>query len=147
MTTVELLLYYTPIASTMNMHILSDLQFIALQQNLDAVAKILAESQAIQLDTDRRVQTVAMPKGEVLQRKAVSQDKSHASRRKGKRGVQSLNAAKALEIKQLLAEGGISIAKIAARFGVHPTTVNCIKSGKTWKHVQLVQPAQAQVAA
>jgi hypothetical protein len=38
------------------------------------------------------------------------------------------------------------VAKIAADFGVHITTINCIKTGKTWKHIQLQQES-AEVKA
>ena len=46
---------------------------------------------------------------------------------------------KVLEIKRQLAAGGKSVAKIARDFGVHSTTINCIKWNKTWKHVVLQQ--------
>jgi transposase-like protein len=59
--------------------------------------------------------------------------------------VAVLTEAKVLEIKRQLAAGGKSIAKIARDFGVHITTINCIKSGKTWKHVALQQPAPVVV--
>jgi len=38
------------------------------------------------------------------------------------------------------------VAKIAKEFGVHVTTINCIKWGKTWKNVQLQQSAAVVVA-
>jgi transposase-like protein len=57
-----------------------------------------------------------------------------------------LTEPKVLEIKRQLADGGKSVAKIAREFGVHVTTINCIKWNKTWKHVTLQQPAPVVVA-
>jgi len=130
----------------MNMHILSDLQFIALQQNLDAIAEVLKTCQHVELDLTKPKQTVPLPAGERVVRtsavqKPQSQSKTRKSSRKGRRGVAVLNEAKVLEIKRQLAAGGKSVAKIAKEFGVHSTTVNCIKFGKTWKHVTLQQDA------
>ena len=128
----------------MNMHILSDLQFTALQQNLDAIAEVLKTCQHVELDLTKPKQTVPLPAGERVVRtsavqKPQSQSKTRKSSRKGRRGVAVLNEAKVLEIKRQLAAGGKSVSKIAQEFGVHSTTVNCIKFGKTWKHVQLNQ--------
>ena len=130
----------------MNMHILSDFQFIALQQNLDAIAEVLKTCQHVELDLTKPKQTVPLPAGERVVRtsavqKPQSQSKTRKSSRKGRRGVAVLNEAKVLEIKRQLAAGGKSVAKIAKEFGVHSTTVNCIKFGKTWKHVTLQQDA------
>lgn len=130
----------------MNMHILSDFQFIALQQNLDAIAEVLKTCQHVELDLTKPKQTISLPAGERVVRtnavqKSESQSKTRKSSRKGRRGVAVLNEAKVLEIKRQLAAGGKSVAKIAKEFGVHSTTVNCIKFGKTWKHVTLQQDA------
>lgn len=130
----------------MNMHILSDFQFIALQQNLDAIAEVLKTCQHVELDLTKPKQTIPLPAGERVVRtnavqKSESQSKTRKSSRKGRRGVAVLNEAKVLEIKRQLAAGGKSVAKIAKEFGVHSTTVNCIKFGKTWKHVTLQQDA------
>ena len=38
------------------------------------------------------------------------------------------------EIRELRSHG-LSLAKIGSRLGVHPTTVHCVVSGKTWRHV------------
>jgi hypothetical protein len=128
----------------MNMHILSDFQFIALQQNLDAIAEVLKTCQHVELDLTKPKQTLPLPAGERVVRtcavqKPQSQSKTRKPSRKGRRGVAVLNEAKVLEIKRQLAAGGKSVAKIAQEFGVHSTTVNCIKFGKTWKHVTLQQ--------
>ena len=130
----------------MNMHILSDFQFIALQQNLDAIAEVLKTCQHVELDLTKPKQTIPLPAGERVVRtnavqKSESQSKTRKSSRKGRRGVAVLNEAKVLEIKRQLAAGGKSVAKIAKEFGVHSTTVNCIKFGRTWKHVTLQQDA------
>jgi hypothetical protein len=63
--------------------------------------------------------------------------------------VAVLTEAKVLEIKRALASGTQTATKIAAAFGVHVTTINCIKWGKTWKHVQLSQgtPAAVEITA
>ena len=58
--------------------------------------------------------------------------------RRGRRNI--LNETKVVTIKSRL-EAGESAAKIAKDFGVHLTTINCIKWGKTWKHVTLQQDA------
>jgi hypothetical protein len=134
------------------MHILSDLQFAALQQNLDAVAELLKTCQHVELDLTKPKQTVPLPTGErVVRTTAVqnpqSQSKTRKSRRKGRRGVSVLTEPKVLEIKRQLAAGGKSVGKIAQEFGVHPTTINCIKFGKTWKHVQLQQQQEVVVTA
>lgn len=130
----------------MNMHILSDFQFIALQQNLDAIAEVLKTCQHVELDLTKPKQTIPLPAGERVVRtnavqKSESQSKTRKSSRKGRRGNAVLNEAKVLEIKRQLAAGGKSVAKIAREFGVHSTTVNCIKFGKTWKNVTLQQDA------
>lgn len=46
-----------------------------------------------------------------------------------------LNDSLVIEIKQLLENGDISQASIAKMYGVSPTTISEIKTGKKWKHV------------
>jgi len=118
------------------MHILSDAQFQQLIHALDTARTALEASQRIELD-------LTTSKEKVVRTTAVQ--KSHGKTRKsgGKRGVSVLDEGKVLEIKRQLAAGGKSVAKIAKDFGVHVTTVNCIKWGKTWKHVQLQQEVTA----
>jgi transposase-like protein len=60
--------------------------------------------------------------------------------------VAVLTEPKVLEIKRQLAAGGKTVGAIAREFGVHMTTINCIKWGKTWKHVQIQQPTPVVVA-
>jgi hypothetical protein len=131
------------------MYILSEAQFDQIIKALDNARFALDTCQHVELDLTNPKQTIALPPTEkAVRTKAVrqSQSKTRKSSRKGKRGVSVLNDSKVLEIKRQLAAGGKSVAKIASEFGVHATTVNCIKWGKTWKHVQLQQET-AEVAA
>lgn len=133
----------------MNMYILSEAQFDQINKALDAARFALDTCQHVQLDLTNPKQTIPLPAGEKIVRTPAvrqSQSKTRKSSRKGKRGVAVLTEPKVLEIKRQLAAGGKSVGKIAKEFGVHPTTVNCIKWGKTWKHVQLQQEA-VEVAA
>ena len=130
----------------MNMYILSEAQFDQINKALDAARFALETCQHVELDLTNPKQTIALPAGEKIVRssdKPKSQSKTRKSSRKGKRGVAVLNESKVLEIKRQLAAGGKSVAKIAKEFGVHSTTVNCIKWNKTWKHVVLQQEAAA----
>jgi hypothetical protein len=142
------------------MRILSDTQARIIADSLKTIAEhqqeiatILHNAQHIDLDSSSTKQTVAIPAGELKRtanaRTAKSQVKTHKSSRKGKRGVSVLTEAKVLEIKKALAARTMSAAKIAAQFGVHTTTINCIKWGKTWKHVQLSQgtPSSVEITA
>ena len=114
----------------MEMHILSDAQHKELSASLAAIQSILANSTNVVLDG----------KAPVAKTRSVAKP---ADRKARGRGVSVLNDAKVLEIKRQLAAGNKSVAKIAKDFGVHMTTINCIKWGKTWKHVQLQQEAKA----
>jgi hypothetical protein len=122
----------------MNMHILSDSQHLELTHALKKIESILDSSTNVVLDNTAPTITKSAGKSQV---------KTPKSSRKGRRGVSVLTDAKVLDIKRQLADGGKSVAKIAKDFGVHVTTINCIKWGKTWKHVQLQQenaPASAK---
>lgn len=125
----------------MNMYILSESQFDQIVKALDAARFVVDTCQHVQIDLTNPKQTIPLPASEKIVRtssdKPKSQNKTRKSSRKGKRGVAVLNESKVLEIKRQLAAGGKSVAKIAKEFGVHSTTVNCIKWQKTWKHVQL----------
>ena len=133
----------------MNMYILSEAQFDEIVKALDAARFVVDTCQHVQIDLTNPKQTIPLPAGEKITRakaaKSQSQAKTRKSSRKGRRGVSVLNDAKVLEIKRQLAAGGKSVGKIAKEFGVHPTTINCIKWQKTWKHVQL--PEQTVSAA
>jgi len=115
----------------MQMHILSDSQHLELTHALKKVQAVLDSSTSVVLDSTAPAITKSPAK---------SQTKTAKSSRKGRRGVSVLNDIKVLEIKRQLASGR-SAAKIAKDFGVHLTTINCIKWGKTWKHVTLQQDA------
>ena len=131
------------------MYILSEAQFDEIVKALDAARFVVDTCQHVQIDLTNPKQTIPLPVGEeIVRTKAVrqSQSKTRKSSRKGKRGVAVLTEPKVLEIKRQLAAGGKSVGKIAKEFGVHPTTVNCIKWGKTWKHVQLQQETTEVVA-
>lgn len=133
----------------MNMYILSEAQFDQIIKALDDARFALDTCQHVELDLTNPKQTIPLPAGEkVVRTTAVrqSQSKTRKSSRKGRRGVAVLTEAKVLEIKRQLADGGKSVAKIAKEFGVHITTINCIKSGKTWKHVALQQAREVVVA-
>ena len=121
----------------MNMHILSDSQHLELTHALKKIQSILDSSTSVVLDNS--APTITKPTGK-------SQVKTPKSSRKGRHGVSVLTDTKVLEIKRQLANGGKSVAKIAKEFGVHVTTINCIKWGKTWKNVQLQQPTPVVVA-
>ena len=135
----------------MSMYVLSESQFDQITKALEAARFALETSQHVQLDLTKPKQTIPLPAGEKIVRatsvqKPKSQSKTRKSSRKGKRGHSVLTETKVLEIKRQLAAGGKSVAKIAREFGVHSTTINCIKWNKTWKHVQVQQPAPVVVA-
>ena len=120
----------------MNMHILSDQQFQQITTALEQAFVAINACQHIELDLTK---PVVAPVAKPVQT-AKSQSKTRGSSRKGRRGVQVLDAKKALDIKRQLA-AGTSAAAIARQYGVHVTTINCIKTGKTWKNVSLQQVA------
>ena len=133
----------------MNMYILSEAQFDQVIKALDAARFALDTCQHVELDLTDPKQTIALPATKPAVRTTAvrqSQSKTRKSSRKGKRGVAVLTEPKVLEIKRQLAAGGKTVAKIAADFGVHITTINCIKTGKTWKHVS-IQQGSAEVKA
>ncbi len=133
----------------MNMYILSEAQFDQIIKALDDARFALDTCQHVELDLTNPKQTIALPPTEkAVRTKAVrqSQSKPRKSSRKGQRGVAVLTEPKVLEIKRQLAAGGKTVGAIAREFGVHMTTINCIKWGKTWKHVQIQQPVPVVVA-
>ena len=97
---------------------------------LENLTQVLEHAQTVDIAVEQPVRTLA-----VQTAKPKSQRKTHASRRKGRRGVSVLTEAKVAEIKRQLQAGGKSATKIAREYGVHVTTINCIKWGKTWKNV------------
>jgi hypothetical protein len=98
---------------------------------LENLTQILEHAQTVAVEVDAPVRQKVVRVSDTPK----SQRKTRKSR-PGKRGVSVLNERKVAEIKRQLQAGGKSVAKIAAEFGVHVTTINCIKWGKTWKEVQ-----------
>ena len=115
----------------MNMHILSDQQFQQITTALEQAFVAINAAQHVDLDLTVKPTIAKAPAV-----KAESQSKTRVSRRKTRA---ALTEKKVLEIKRQLQAGGKSVSKIAREFGVHSTTINCIKWGKTWKHVSLQQ--------
>jgi hypothetical protein len=135
----------------MSMYVLSESQFDQITKALEAARFALETSQHVQLDLTKPKQTIPLSASEKLVRtadvqKVKSQSKTRKSSRKGQRGVAVLTEPKVLEIKRQLAAGDKTVGAIAREFGVHMTTINCIKWGKTWKHVQIQQPVPVVVA-
>ena len=104
---------------------------------VEKLTRIVGCAQTISLELDhptpepaKTVKTVKEPQ---------SQGKTRASRRKKR---EMLREADVREIKRILIAKELSAVKLAKRYGVHPTTINCIKYGKTWKHVE---PAASNV--
>jgi len=75
----------------------------------------------------------------VLAPAATTPVKSQPKTRKSKRHAKAiLTEGKVLDIKRRLAAGERA-ALICRDYKVHVTTINAIKYGKTWAHVQLQQ--------
>lgn len=115
--------------------LLSDKETQDLLVNIQAASdivqnltRIIGCAQTVTLElgqsTTETVKTVKEPQ---------SQPKTRVSRRKKR---EMLREADVREIKRMLINKELSAVKIAKRYGVHPTTINCIKYGKTWKHVE-----------
>ena len=125
----------------MDMYILSGQQFEQITHALEQAQIALLASQHVELDLTKPKQTIPLPTGEkIVRATSVQTAKSQSKTRKSSRKSRAaLTEKKVLEIKRQLAAGGKSVAKIAKEFGVHSTTINCIKWEKTWKHVTLQQ--------
>ena len=125
----------------MSMYILSGQQFEHITHALEQAQIALLASQHVELDLTKPKQTIPLPTGEkIVRATSVQTPKSQSKTRKSSRKSRAaLTEKKVLEIKRQLAAGGKSVAKIARDFGVHSTTINCIKWNKTWKHVTLQQ--------
>ncbi len=109
------------------MIILTDSQVVELNNRIGQIQRLLESAQVI------KAGGAAQPKSIT---EADEKPSVIAQRRKGKRKRGALNEQKVAEIKSRLAAGGESAQKIANDYGVHVTTVNLIKYGKTWKNVQ-----------
>ena len=120
----------------MNMHILSDKQFQQIATALEQAFVAINAAQHVEIDVTKPQALPTSDKAAASTAKPKSQSKTRKSSRKTRA---TLTEKKVLEIKRQLEAGGKSTAKIAREFGVHSTTINCIKWGKTWKHVTLQQ--------
>lgn len=127
--------------------ILSDTQVRLLSDSIKTIEEHLGELRSI-METSQTVNfevagsTVATP---APRKQPESQPKTRASRRK--RGYKALNAKQVLEIKRRLAAGEGATA-ISREYKVHLSTINSIKWGKTWKHLQLAQvPSEVTIHA
>ena len=110
------------------MIILTESQLLDLNQCINEIQSLIQSGQVIKT-------------GSAAQPKAVTQHDQPTTltskRRKPKRKRVALTEAKVVEIKRRLAAGNESAQRIANDYGVHVTTVNLIKYGKTWKDVQV----------
>lgn len=129
----------------MNMHILSDQQFQQITTALEQAFVTINAAQHVEIDLNKPKQTIPLPAGEELVRTKSVRQSQVKTRKSSRKARASLTEKKVLEIKRQLEAGGKSVAKIAREFGVHSTTINCIKWGKTWKHVTLQQDKPATV--
>ena len=105
------------------MIILTDSQVVELNNRIGQIQRLIENAQIIKA-------------GGAPQPAAVTEAKptSIVRRRKGRRGL--LNESKVIEIKQRLASKEPA-THIARSFGVHVSTINNIKYGKNWAHIQL----------
>lgn len=91
---------------------------------LENLTQVLEHAQTVQVEVEAPVRKLP------VQRE--SQSKTRVSRRK--RGRKALTAEQVAHIKGALLRGrtGLSLARA---YNVHPTTINHIKLGKTWKTI------------
>ena len=129
----------------MNMHILSDQQFQQIPTALEQAFVAIKAAQHVEIDLNKPQQTIPLPTGEKIVRTKSKPESQVKTRKSSRKARATLTEKKVLEIKRQLQAGGKSVAKIAREFGVHVTTINCIKWGKTWKHVVLQQDKPATV--
>jgi transcriptional regulator with PAS, ATPase and Fis domain len=112
------------------MIILTDSQVVELNNRIGQIQRLIENAQIIKAGGAAQPAAVTEAKPKAV--------KSTVTRRRRRA---SLNEAKVVEIKQRLAAGNESAAKIAQSFGVHVSTVNNIKYGKNWSHIKApVQP-------
>jgi transcriptional regulator with PAS, ATPase and Fis domain len=111
------------------MIILTDAQLVELTNRINQIRTIIDSAQVIKA-------TAAQPK--TVTEPAIQAPKPVVNKRRKARARRvMLNTAQVVEIKRRLATGNESAAKIARDYGVHVTTINLIKYGKTWKEVQV----------
>lgn len=112
------------------MIILTDAQLVELGNRITQIQRIIDSAQVIKA-------TAAQPKTVTEASAQAPKPVVSKQRRKARARRVMLNTAQVVEIKRRLAAGNESAAKIARDYGVHVTTVNLIKYGKTWKEVQV----------
>jgi hypothetical protein len=105
-----------------------------IESALANITLIVGGAQTVHLDTPVVTKTVL---ASAEKAPVQSQPKTRKSKRRARA---LLNERKVLEIKRRLAAGEKAGA-ICRDYKVHVTTVNSIKYGKTWAHVQLQQTA------
>lgn len=109
------------------MIILTDSQIVELNNRIGQIQRLIESAQVI------KAGGAAQPKAVT---EAIEPPSIVGKPRKARRKRGALNEQKVAQIKARLAAGGESAQKIANDYGVHVTTVNLIKYGKTWKNVQ-----------
>lgn len=116
-----------------------------LTSAVENLTLILGGAQTVAIEVDQPKSTSSSHLQAVP---ATKQRKSQSKTRKsraGKRGVAVLTERKVAEIKRQLGVGNKSVAKIAADFGVHFSTINAIKWGKTWKTVPAAETKPLEI--
>jgi hypothetical protein len=124
--------------------ILSDTQVRILSDSIKTITEHLGEIHSV-LETSQTV-NFESPSPVVKAPKAPAKAESQTKTRKSHRKYRALNTKQVLEIKRRLAAGEGATA-ISRDYKVHLTTINCIKWGKTWKHVSLQQSVPVTVHA
>jgi len=131
----------------MTMFILSETDVRIIADNLKTISEHQQEVFSILENAQHVVIDASKPKQAAAPEERNDSVRAAKPRRKGRaRGKVALDAGKALQIKQRLADGA-TVRSLATEFGVHLTTINNIKWGKTYKHVQLQQTLPVAVAA
>jgi len=99
---------------------------------MDNITFIIGGAQTVHMDETAIAPSVLAPAN-------TASVKSQPKTRKSKRHAKAiLTEGKVLDIKRRLAAGERA-ALICRDYKVHVTTINAIKYGKTWNHVQLQQ--------
>lgn len=132
------------ILSDNQLRLISD-AITTINEQLGELRSVMESSQTINFDGPAPAKSKATVKATVSAPvKSKPGSKSHGKTQKSRgRGKRALTASQVLKIKQQLAEG-VGATAISREFKVHLSTVNCIKWGKTWKHVGLHQQQQEQ---
>jgi len=93
---------------------------------LENLTQVLEHAQTVQVEFEAPARQLSV--------QPESQNKTRVSRRKRGRGRKALDAVQVSQIKGALQRGKTCLS-LAQAYGVHPTTINHIKRGKTWKQV------------